>query len=560
MSILNKMENPLLLSFPSKSKSVPSLLLSPSQSSQNKNKIKVSSSPYERLKSIEETINNKNTELIKIKYKLAEIKLKEKLIEKGKYETIEESLPFYKRQEILEDNKIKDKLNKQNISLNNKLKLLTEKVDKIEAELLYGSRQGFLASIKAKLKEALNKKEILLSKINENNNEINNINQKGIKNKYKFNKKIFLDNLDIHNINISNTNTINKSRNKNIKKNYLSENDIMNNNKEYNKDLYEEEKNRKIKEQIIKEEKYKQMREKEIATVQKRKKVRFHFMKDIMSRNWINNYSNNKKYLSWDLKEKERIKSEENLILLSNQKKNLLYQPISSEELNEFSNKVKKEEIKQKNNSINKKKMLEDLWKERKEMLPKHKSKFLMLNIQTDQKEKDDLILKKEKIKGNMFERLNFSSEVAKKFKPKLIDEKIKKERIKKIKELDGIDKQREIKELNNRLKLKLIKIVNTQPQNFRKNNIFETTKTVFEQQTLKLQTYKNLEISDILSNDKKNINSENTYNNKRKMNTNLNININNNNFWEQYNREKSFKRYVKEIKTKLRLLNQLVE
>ena len=279
-----------------------------------------------------------------------------------------------------------------------------------------------------------------------------------------------------------------------------------------------------------------------------------------MSRNWINNYSNNKKYLSWDMKEKERIKSEENLILLSNQKKNLLYQPISSEELNEFSNKIKKEEIKQKNNSINKKKMLEDLWKERKEMLPKHKSKFLMLNIQTDQKEKDDLILKKEKIKGNMFERLNFSSEIAKKFKPKLIDEKIKKERIKKIKELDGIDKQKEIKELNNRLKLKLIKIVNTQPKNFRKNNIFETTKTVFEQQTLKLQTYKNLEISDILSNDKKNINSENTYNNKRKINTNLNIIINNNNFWEQYNREKSFKRYVKEIKNKLRLLNQLVE
>ena len=50
-----------------------------------------------------------------------------------------------------------------------------------------------------------------------------------------------------------------------------------------------------------------------------------------------------------------------------------------------------------------------------------------MINIQNDNKLKNDIILKKEKIKENMNERLNFSSEIAKKFRPKLTDEKLKK-------------------------------------------------------------------------------------------------------------------------------------
>ena len=583
MSELAKMENPNILYSSPKSKSVPSLLLS----SSNKNKKDISktinstintNNPFERLRLIEETISNRNSELKKIKYKLAEIKLREKLIEKGKYALSEESLPLMKKQEIMEDNKIKSKLTIQNSFLNNKLKLLTEKVNKIEAELLYGSRKGFLSSLKDKLKEILNKKEVLISKINENNDEIQKINEKDIKNKYKFNKKIFLENLDNG---IGSITPI--SRNKNFKLNhfkkyFLSEGDIINNsNKEYHKKLYEEEKNKRIIEQKFKEQKYKEMREEEIKTVQNRKKSHFNFHKEIMSRNWINNLSNKKNYLSWEFKEKERIKQEENLILLSNQKKSLIYQPISSEELNEFSNKVKKEEIKTKNNLKIKKKMLEELWKERKDKLPKQKSTFLLYNIQNEKKIKEDLILKKEIIKGNMFERLNFSSEVAKRFRPKLIDEKMKKERIKKIMELDGINKQQDIKELNNRLKLKLNKVVNTQPKNFRKNNIFETSKSVFEQQIMKLQKYKNLEISAEEQNNKKNNNNGKNINlyqpeNIKYKSINKSIEYSdiyqnkerkrniNNNFLNQYYKEKSFNKYVKEIQAKIKLLNQLVE
>ena len=558
MSSQDKMEkqNQNKLSISSKSKSVPSLLLlSQNEKEISKNSIGSPPNPYDRLKSIEEVINSKYDELIKIKNKLAKIKIKEKLIEKEKFESIEESLPLIKKQEIIEDNKIKNKLNIQNISLNNKLKFLTEKVNKIESELINGSRPGFIESMKSKLKEVLNKKEMIILKIKENNNEIQKINEKDNKKKFKFNKKIFLDNLDYSdNNNDNNKNNENKNNKiNNIKKYYLSEND-----KNYLKNILEEEKDKKIKDEKIKEQKYKEMRKNEIQTVQKRKNLHVNFEKEMLSKKWINNLTSKKNYISWEEKEKQRKKNEEELISLSNYQRSLICKPFSSGELQEFSKKVKKEEIKNKNNSIRKKKMFEILWKERKDMLPKHKSKFLIFNIQNDKKIKEDLILKKEKIKGNMNERLHFSSEVCKKFRPKLIDEKIRKERIKKILELDGINKQKEIKELNNRLKLKLIRIVNTQPKNFKKNNIFEKSKSVLEQQILKLQNYKNLELSIINSNnDTKNIF---TPKNIKAKSINKSINNPRNYFFEELHREKSYQQFLKDIQSKIRILNQFIE
>ena len=534
MSSQDKMEkqNQNKLSKSSKSKSVPSLLLlSQNEKEISKNSIGSPPNPYDRLKSIEEVINSKYDELIKIKNKLAKIKIKEKLIEKEKFESIEESLPLIKKQEIIEDNKIKNKLNIQNISLNNKLKFLTEKVNKIESELINGSRPGFIESMKSKLKEVLNKKEMIILKIKENNNEIQKINEKDNKKKFKFNKKIFLDNLDYSdNNNDNNKNNENKNNKiNNIKKYYLSEND-----KNYLKNILEEEKDKKIKDEKIKEQKYKEMRKNEIQTVQKRKNLHVNFEKEMLSKKWINNLTSKKNYISWEEKEKQRKKNEEELISLSNYQRSLICKPFSSGELQEFSKKVKKEEIKNKNNSIRKKKMFEILWKERKDMLPKHKSKFLIFNIQNDQKIKEDLILKKEKIKGNMNERLHFSSEVCKKFKPKLI------------------------KELNNRLKLKLIRIVNTQPKNFKKNNIFEKSKSVLEQQILKLQNYKNLELSIINSNnDTKNIF---TPKNIKPKSINKSINNPRNYFFEELHREKSYQQFLKDIQSKIRILNQFIE
>ena len=168
--------------------------------------------------------------------------------------------------------------------MNNKLKFLTEKVNKIESELINGSRPGFIESMKSKLKEVLNKKEMIILKINENNNEIQKINEKDNKKKFKFNKKIFLDNLDYSdNNNDNNKNNENKNNKiNNIKKYYLSEND-----KNYLKNILEEEKDKKIKDEKIKEQKYKEMRKNEIQTVQKRKNLHVNFEKEMLSKKWI---------------------------------------------------------------------------------------------------------------------------------------------------------------------------------------------------------------------------------------------------------------------------------
>ena len=176
-----------------------------------------------------------------------------------------------------------------------------------------------------------------------------------------------------------------------------------------------------------------------------------------------------------------------------------------------------------------------------------------MNNILNDKKEKEDLLLKKEKIKGNMFERMNFSSEVRKIFRPKLIDEKIKKERIKKIEELEGINKIREIQESKNKLKNKLINIVNSQPKNFRKNNIFKMSKSVAEQQILKLQFFKNIELTEIKQDNKNENDNDNDIiylNNGNDIKPKINSNL----------KKKTYNQLVKDIKTKLNLLNQLIE
>ena len=87
-----------------------------------------------------------------------------------------------------------------------------------------------------------------------------------------------------------------------IKKHYLSENENINEN--FNKCIYEEETNKRLNEIKMKEQKYKEMREKELQIIQKRKSIHSDLDKQIKSRNWINNFSNNKNYLSWDEKEK----------------------------------------------------------------------------------------------------------------------------------------------------------------------------------------------------------------------------------------------------------------
>ena len=432
--------------------------------------------PYERLKIIEEIINNKNEEINNLNIKLEKIEK----IQKRNIQRIQKPLTYSKKQEMLEDNKIKDILNSKNISLRKKLYQISQKVEKIEAELLYGSGSN-LIPFKEKLKEMKSKKEYILLKMNENDNEIKKIENKEEKDKYKEKQKNFLENL-------SKIQEEKKSAKSLIKEKLLllTDNNI-NVNEAFNKSLREEEIQKRIEEQKIKELKYKELREIELQKIKKRKQIIKLKNERYNNNNWIDAYTNRNNHLSWDAKEKERIRKEESLILLENNKRKIYYSPISSEELNQFSNEVMKKQLENKNELKKRKNQLEELWKERKKLLPEHKSIFEIRNIKSDNDSKEEDLLKKKQINENILEKINFSLDVSKNYRPKLVNEKLKKERIEKINDLKGINRKKEIKDLGSRLKLKAIKLVKNQPRNFKINNIFKIEDTVAEQQAKKL-------------------------------------------------------------------------
>ena len=555
----------------------------------NKNIIQINekNSPYERLKILEQMINVKNKELFNINNKLNKLDNYEKKNKKP--------LIFSANREIYENNKIKEKLNIKNLSLGKKFLKISEKIKKIEDELLYrGSENSNYIPIKEKLKEVKSSKEYILLKMKQNDEEIKKINDKEKKNSFKEKKKKFLENLEKIK-EISNSN-------KNIRKKnplLLTDNNI-NANEVFNKCLYEEEIQQRRNEEKIKEQKYKELREKELEKIKKRKEnIQINNERYLKNNKWIQTYARNKNYLSWDEKEKERINNEEALIELENNKRKIKYSPISSEELNKFSNDIRKKQLQVKNELKQKRIQLEEIWKERKALMPEHKSKFQLLNKKYENDAKEIILLKQEQIKGNILEKINFSYDVSQKHRPKLINDKLKKERIEKIKDLKGDNRKNKIKALTNKLKLKSFKIIQTQPKNFKLNNVFKAENSVAEQQLIKLQKRKsdnnniildqnNIDENDNLVNEIKiwkkilnnngdifNIdenksgykeenkkykiikNKSNQKVNKSSGNSDINTNIIN---ISQKKEEKYNKNYINNIKTKLNILNKIIE
>ncbi len=186
-----------------------------------------------------------------------------------------------------------------------------------------------------------------------------------------------------------------------------------------------------------------------------------------------------------------RKMKEESLFQLEKEKRKFKYLPISSEELNNFSKEVQKNEKILKSELSKKKKQMEDLWKERKSLLPKYHSKFMDINIDMDNEAKEELILKQEKLKNKEIERSNFGKEVLKNKQPKILNDKLKTEREQRIKELKGLNRLDNIKELDNKLKQKSVKLVQSQPKNFRKDKIFVLEESIKEKQAKKLTNKK---------------------------------------------------------------------
>ncbi len=463
------------------------------QMKKNQKQFKTEDDPFVRLKKLEEMINNKNQHVNNIYTKL------------DKLNEIEKNVKIPKNSfEKLETNKterMKEKLNLNIISLNKKLTSITEKEKKIEDAILFHGSGGGSIPEKEKLKELKNKKELILLKIKEKNDEIKKISEKDKKISYKERQRTFIENLETIKENYTQ-----KHARKNILK-LSNENINSNANEEFNKCLQEEQLQQRIKEDKIKELKYKELREKELEKMKLRKlNTEMKHDKSLININWLKEYSN-RNYFLWEKKEKERKDKEESLISLENKKRKMMYCPISSEELNKFSNEVRNNQLKLKNDLKLKKIQLEELWRERKELIPSYKSKFELSNMKRDNDFKQQEILKKEKILENRLERINFSQDVSKYFKPKYINDKLKNERLERIQELSGTNKKNEIKALSNRLKLKSIQIVRSQPKNFKIDNNFVIQDTVAEQQAKKIKRKEERERN--LTSDKNNIKND---------------------------------------------------
>ena len=245
------------------------------------------------------------------------------------------------------------------------------------------------------------------------------------------------------------------------------------------------EKEREEKKKIY-DNKIKLFHDKELENEKKRKKI-IEQIRNIPSNANNKNYTKKYYYLSAIEKEELRKQKEEMLLKMEKEKRKQKYLPISSEELNEFSKEVTKNKKLLETELGLKKKQMEEIWKERKNLLPKHHSKFMDLNIECDKEAKEELILKQERLKSKELERINFSKDVVKNYLPKKLNDKLKTEREQRIKELNGKNRLNNIKELGNKLKEKSKKVVLSQPKNFGKKNIFVIEPNIKEIQSKKL-------------------------------------------------------------------------
>ena len=441
-----------------------------------------------------------------------------------------------KQNEYEINNKIKEKINLENESKEKIPTLQNRYIDNDLESILKKDPLEELKLIKQKIKEENSKiKQInsQLEKINFNNNTNNNkplkkrsIDYKDdydtyINNTRKQNNNLFTPNIAVSSsqqIGKNNSLTVDPSLNliykkmenlrkikfekindknieiddpNNIPENIYNPNVKTNINKIDSRIQALEEEIKKDKEEKQKkyEIKVKLFREKELEREKKRKKIINQINNISVSPK--NKYLPKKDYITSEEREQMRKMKEESLFQIEKEKRKFKYLPISSEELNNFSKEVQKNEKILKSELSKKKKQMEDLWKERKSLLPKYHSKFMDINIDMDNEAKEELILKQEKLKNKEIERSNFGKEVLKNKQPKILNDKLKTEREQRIKELKGLNRLDNIKELDNKLKQKSVKLVQSQPKNFRKDKIFVLEESVKEKQAKKLTNKK---------------------------------------------------------------------
>ena len=395
---------------------------------------------------LQEKINNENSIINEFDSQLDQLKTNEKNQIKKERKTVAEKETFKKTNNVL--SKLKSKTNSLYMSLSN----LNDKQKSIELGTTFSIQDE--NKNKDKLKNIKKEKEIIQNKIKEIDNQI----------------KIIIDN----------ENTVIPSSKIKLQKRYISsieEKNVINNKLPINqlktsptsflKSIEELEKKEEEEKEAKKLEKYQNLRNRELEIIRRRKnKI------DNLTKVNTPKYIQKKNYITAEEKEQKRLMEEEALLQKEIKKRKMRLQPISSQELNKFSKEVQRNEKIFQEELGMKKIQMKQLWQERKNLLPEYKSKFLEYNIDNEEKMKEQLILKKERIKQDVKERIKFGEDVIKNFKPQL-NSKLKNEREENIKKLNGVNKHNDIKELGDKLKKISNKIALSQPKNFKLTNKF---------------------------------------------------------------------------------------
>ena len=370
--------------------------------------------------------------------------------------------------------------------------------------------------------------EIINNKNINTNTEILNLIKKG-------NKKKTLNQIK----SASNLTTINTENNNNIRYNILHKNysGLKQFNVNLNSEIFTERKKEEEKLKILMD-----LRNKELIKINPTKSKIKDIMTNLSNSKIKNSFSvkslrnRQKKYLymAAEENEKEKQKEEEFLISLENERRRMKYSPISSDEINKFSQEVKNNQKILKAESEIKKLKLNMLWKERKKLLPDYKSKFQEMNNKNDEEKKYYDIFKQEQIKKDVNNKKNFAEIVFKNFQPRIINDKLKSEREEKIKELNGIGRIKIIKNLGKKLKNIQNKIHNCQPKNFKTNNKLKIEKNIYKKSPLPhpvdyLAEFRILKEKKLLNDQKRNNSNDKIHK--------YNYNLNNNDNKDLYNK-----------------------
>ena len=300
------------------------------------------------------------------------------------------------------------------------------------------------------LKKIKKEKEIIMNKINDIDNQI----------------KLILDKEKMQNNSRYN---LQKDYTKNIEeKNYFSKKlpkHITTSPSSFLESLEKAEKKlqneKSVQEELKRKEKFENLRSKELAIVRMRKK-KF----DELSKVNYPKYIPKKDYITAEENELKRKREEAALIEKEIKKRKMRLQPINSAELDKFSREVQKNEkmiLKELGQKIY---QMKQIWQERKSLLPEYKSKFMEQNMENENKLKEELILKQERIKKEVNDRIKFGEDVMKNFQPQQ-NSKLKIEREENIKKIKGINKYKDIKNLGIKLRSISNRLVLSQPKNF---------------------------------------------------------------------------------------------